>query len=444
MPQTLRDLVVRHVGEDAFAPPPAIETVAGGAVRPLWSVMIPTFNCASFLRLTLESVLREGLPPDEMQIEVIDDVSTKDDPEAVVRELGGGRVTFHRKPRNEGIARNFNTCIARSCGQLVHILHGDDLVLPGFYAQVAQAARQYPNSAAVFTRCRVVDELGTFDSVSSRMRAWEAPTRVAGDLVYGNPIRTPGVVIRRSFYERHGGFRTDLSHVADWEMWARVAREGGVVALNAVLADYRQFGGNDTSRLARTAGDLRERLRLALLFAEAFREFDFDRCVRDLGRQARRRMQRFDGLGDTEAARANREFYEAVVDEARQRLHDAWDVETGQAETDLKRAAKHRLLRERITRARDAGRQVFIWGAGQAGVGCLHRLRVAGLGADGFIDSDGRKHGQRIEEIAIHGAAVLEGRAPRPYVVIASMYAADIARNLQGSGFVEDEDYCVA
>ena len=43
--------------------------------RPLWSVMIPTFHCARFLRQTLESVLSQDPGPDVMQIEIVDDCS---------------------------------------------------------------------------------------------------------------------------------------------------------------------------------------------------------------------------------------------------------------------------------------------------------------------------------------------------------------------------------
>ena len=52
--------------------------------RPIWSVMIPTYNCANYLRETLASVLAQDPGADVMQIEVVDDHSTKDDPKAVV------------------------------------------------------------------------------------------------------------------------------------------------------------------------------------------------------------------------------------------------------------------------------------------------------------------------------------------------------------------------
>ena len=56
--------------------------------RPLWSVLIPTHNCAHYLRETLHSVLAQDPGEALMEIIVVDDHSTKDDPEAVVKEFG--------------------------------------------------------------------------------------------------------------------------------------------------------------------------------------------------------------------------------------------------------------------------------------------------------------------------------------------------------------------
>jgi glycosyltransferase involved in cell wall biosynthesis len=319
--------------DPGMAPPRIPRVKSGPAPRPLWSVMIPTFNCAPYLRQTLASVLAQDRGPEFMQIEVVDDVSTRDDPEAVVRDIGGGRVAFHRKARNEGAIPNFNTCIERSRGRLVHVLHGDDFVEPGFYARLTEAAESNPRTAAFFVRCRVVDEDEALDTVAPRMRTLAKPTRDARELHHVNGLFTPGVVVRRAFYEKHGGFLPPLVHCADWEMWTRAITRGGGLWLNELLASYRFFAANDTSRLTRSAENIRDRLRLAAIFADRFPDFDAALCERTLARQALRQMQRFAAAGDDEGVAANRDVYHLLSTPERRRLLRQWDREIGIART---------------------------------------------------------------------------------------------------------------
>ena len=57
------------------------------------------FNGTRYLQQTLESVLAQDQGADNMQIEVIDDCSTTDDPEAIVKRVGQGRISFYRNPK---------------------------------------------------------------------------------------------------------------------------------------------------------------------------------------------------------------------------------------------------------------------------------------------------------------------------------------------------------
>ncbi|MEI6615374.1 MAG: glycosyltransferase [Cyanobium sp. ELA507] len=234
--------------------------------------MIPTFNCANYLRITLQSLLDQDPGPDEMQIEVVDDCSTKDDPEAVVQELGRGRVQFFRQPRNVGAIENFNTCVRRSRGHYVHLLHGDDLVYPGFYSAFEEALTT-KEVGIVFCRCFVIDADGEIDSVSDRLASLERETRDHSVLHLNNPICTPGVVIRRSVYEEIGGFLLALIHCADWEMWVRATQHYGALMINRPLAGYRVFAFNDTSRLKRTGADIVDMYRCGQVFSDRVEGF---------------------------------------------------------------------------------------------------------------------------------------------------------------------------
>src|SRR5579871_1231224 len=138
--------------------PPTIAPVKAGIVRPLFSVMIPTYNCSNYLREALLSVLAQDLGPEKMQIEVVDDHSTDADVRALVEELGKGRVGYYQQERNVGSLRNFETCLNRSKGEWVHLLHGDDLVKPGFYKEITSLFDQFPQAGAAFTGYLHVDE----------------------------------------------------------------------------------------------------------------------------------------------------------------------------------------------------------------------------------------------------------------------------------------------
>lgn len=239
---------------------PQINPIPEGTPRPIWSVMIPTFNCAAYLRQTLESVLAQDPGPELMQIQVIDDYSTKDDPHAVVQVVGQSRVEFFRHPTNVGAIANFNTCIQRSVGKLVHILHGDDFVQPGFYQRLQKPLLEQPNLGAAFTRQIFVDEQGR-PLVTTRL---EKPTsgifaRAIETLAVSNRIQPPAIVVKRAVYETLGGYNLRLFHAADWEMWVRIAARYPMWYETEPLALYRVHTASHTSRLFQTGANIQNR-----------------------------------------------------------------------------------------------------------------------------------------------------------------------------------------
>jgi glycosyltransferase involved in cell wall biosynthesis len=251
--------------------------------RPLWSVMIPTYNCADYLRETLSGVLAQDPGPEVMQIEVIDDHSS-DDPQSVVESLGKGRVEFYRQPRNVGIPQNFHTCLTRARGQLVHLLHGDDGVLAGFYAQMQQGFARRPDIGAAFCRHIFLDSQGNRLAVSDL----EQPQSGVLDnglerLALEQRIMTPSIVVRREVYEALGAFDSRLICAEDWEMWVRIAARYPVWYEVQPLALYRMHNNSNTGRHMHSAEDIRY-TRLAIEMFKAYLPAD---RAENITRQAR-------------------------------------------------------------------------------------------------------------------------------------------------------------
>jgi hypothetical protein len=228
----------------------AITPLSKGGSRPLWSVMIPTYNSASYLRRALASVLAQDPGPEQMQIEVVDDCSTGDDPGAVVAELGGGRVGFYRRPQNVGHVKNFNTCLQRSQGKLVHLLHSDDCVRPGFYQRMQLAFAANHEIGAAFCRHIWIDEQGHWQHIAQLKQAETGILKNWLEVIAAQqPIQTPAIVARRDVYERLGGFDDRMASCGeDWEMWVRIAAHYAIWYEAEPLALYRMRSGSLSAR----------------------------------------------------------------------------------------------------------------------------------------------------------------------------------------------------
>ena len=250
---------------------PSISALPADTRRPFWSVMISTYNNGAYLSRAIQSVLSQALSPDEMQIEVVDGCSAED-PQRMVEQFGDERLTYYRLRSNKGPAHTFNVCIERARGQWIHILHGDDVLLPGFYEAYARAIHLSPTARTVFGQVITIDE-------DDRWQGIFGPQPPPGggvieDFSEMQAVRqlvlSPGIVLHREIYEKVGGYCTLFSHVTDWDMWFRAGAYAPVTCVSKPYALYRLYSESFTNRLMLSATNTREcyfiiRLNLARL-----------------------------------------------------------------------------------------------------------------------------------------------------------------------------------
>lgn len=224
-----------------------IPTVSNLDRRPLWSVVIPTYNCATYLRQTLKSVVKQFPGSQLMEIIVVDDFST-DDPELVVKEFTVP-ITFFKQPQNVGKSKNYVTGIKMARGEYVHLLHGDDMVKFGFYSKMGDLFHSYPEASAAFCHCQYVDENnqiigqtellasseGILDDFNETIATWQQ-------------IQPPSIVFKRIVYESLGGYDSRLKYMEDWEFYVRASVYFKFVYTPKTFAYYRIFEGNSSTQ----------------------------------------------------------------------------------------------------------------------------------------------------------------------------------------------------
>lgn len=220
--------------------------------RPQLSVMIPVYNVQNdgWLRECLNSILTQRSPAPATEIVIVDDASDSNIAEEIAAEFAP-RVGYSRNPKNLGIVENHNHCIRMARGELVHILHQDDWLEPGFYAKVAQPLLDNDMLVAAFSRAKIVDDEGNYRSDQPLL---QLETGIADDfsakIALRQRILFPTMIVRRSAYERVGGFSASLIFAFDLEMWARLSSAGPIWYEPTPYADYRTHQWSVTSSIA--------------------------------------------------------------------------------------------------------------------------------------------------------------------------------------------------
>jgi hypothetical protein len=202
---------------------------------------------------------------------------------------------------------------------LIHILHQDDFVANGYYAEIKRLADQYPTVGLYSTRSFYVDNDSIITGVTDRVPDLEQPTKRTEAFFYETPIQCAAVTVRRTSYEDLGGFRLDMGYVTDCEMWARVVSAHGAIVSPKICAFYRVSNGTETHRALRTTEAIRDICRLNDLFAQRYPTFSVQRGRSRVSKMAWEQYLKFRRLEDDVAATINYEMWVQLTS-ASQRL----------------------------------------------------------------------------------------------------------------------------
>jgi len=212
---------------------------------PRVSVCIPVYNGASYIRECIESVLAQTYG--DFELIVADNCST-DDTETIVRSFMDPRVRYVRNARNLGLVGNANRCLQLASSEYVCLFHHDDLMLPQNLARKVAVLDAHPGVGFVHSNLLLVDETGRCVAsgiwADQSRRDYVESGRVAFPqflmaMPRASSIFIGAVLARRSCYRRLGGFRDELPHCNDSEMWMRMMLFFDVACVGEPLVKYR-------------------------------------------------------------------------------------------------------------------------------------------------------------------------------------------------------------
>ncbi len=231
------------------------------AVR--FSVIVPAYNSAGYVRDAIDSVLAQTHA--SLEVVVVDDGSSDGTREVLGAYAADPRVRCLFLDRSHGgPSRPRNAGIAAARGEVFVVLDADDLLRPGALASVEEALRLAPDAGLVFFNSAMVDfasgqalgkcldEYGSFWQLHRRPVGPDVyvidDTRLHAQMIETNFIKTSGTAVPRSVVEEVGPFDETLTNADDWDLWLRVARRRTYAFVDRQDVVYRRRQGSVTDR----------------------------------------------------------------------------------------------------------------------------------------------------------------------------------------------------
>jgi glycosyltransferase involved in cell wall biosynthesis len=185
--------------------------------NPFFSLIIPTYNRASLIGRTLQSVLDQTFR--SFEIIVVDDGSS-DDTESVVRSFHSDQIVYYKKENGErGASRNFGW--SKANGYFVSFLDSDDIIYPNHFNEAYQFFQQ-KNTAVCYAQAYEIKN-ATTDEVIQHAYRFSQPT-INNRIIAGNFLSCFGVFLRKDIFPEMS-FEEDrrFAGTEDWLLWLRLA-----------------------------------------------------------------------------------------------------------------------------------------------------------------------------------------------------------------------------
>jgi len=240
----------------------------------MFSVAIPIYNHAKFVRQAIWSALRSPLV---QEILIVDDGSN-DGSEKIAASMAAahpGRVRdlTHPSDGNRGAHHRLNELVEQARCEWVAVLNSDDAFVSGRFEGITRDPG-FADCDFAFGNVLFMDERGALTGAkrgpldfrelslpSFDLLKMVAERRFAELMREDNYlITTSNMVFRKSLHARLGGFRP-YRYVHDWDFALRAMQQGRAAYIRRFLTAYRIYAGNTISE---SEGKLRVEIRSML------------------------------------------------------------------------------------------------------------------------------------------------------------------------------------
>lgn len=200
----------------------------------LVSIIMPSYNTASYIELTIKSVLKQTYKNWELLI--VDDCST-DNTDEVIKKFSDKRIIYMKNKKNSGAAISRNRALKRAKGKWIAFLDSDDLWYPTKLEEQIHFMKKNKYSFS-YTSYKEIDESGKKNGIKVT-----GPKKITKRGMYH--YCWPGCLTVMYDAEKVGKIQiANIKKNNDYAMWLKVIKKVDCYYYDKVLAQYRKRSGS--------------------------------------------------------------------------------------------------------------------------------------------------------------------------------------------------------
>jgi glycosyltransferase involved in cell wall biosynthesis len=205
------------------------------------SVIIPVYNRGEYIRETVESVLYQDYQ--DVELIVVDDGSTDNSYEILLEyaEQGLLKLLTHLAHENRGQSAALNLGLKEASGEFIAILDSDDFFSPGKLSSQVSFLNDNQQIDFVYGMGLAIDSNGKplFNTLAESHREVGRPDELLLDCYVAIP---GGSLVRKSLFDKVGGFEELFRAGQDHDMALRLFESGRVAYVPEIVFHYRKHG----------------------------------------------------------------------------------------------------------------------------------------------------------------------------------------------------------
>lgn len=208
--------------------------------HPTIDVLLPTYNCESYIQEALTSLYEQTHPI--QNIYILDDAST-DCTLQRVTEIHRPHVHILHSERSLGIVHQLNKGIALATATYIARMDGDDICHPNRLTEQVRFLETHPDHVACSGAYLEIDKDGQLLQEATPQNLVNAPNRIPAQQQF---LKHPFLLTRTTDLKHIGGYH-HIHHCEDADLYYRLSRHGKLYNLPQQLGKYRIHLGSISS-----------------------------------------------------------------------------------------------------------------------------------------------------------------------------------------------------